>query len=295
MVKAAYGIVIIIFLSLLSPVSPGLKASNSFISKGDSYTWKAVLKAYDISRGQYEYYWTAYHYARILDVKSLSDDILEIRAAYYTIYKDVNKTKYTILDEEDRIHDVKNGNARVRVNITRDKYLIRFSNESWGFKINFPIVPFMVFNVKAGGFLEYFKKNFMIWNISEEESMERGILFDTWDVVIGAKRDVYYVELFYRATDLNFGEQVSAEVLPESSIMEINVEIDKEIGVVLKIRYFWKFVDKMFELLVELTGTNKFARNTFIYTLIAVFIGIAALGGAYRFYKKKARKRLIRI
>lgn len=295
MARVAYAIISILLLNISAFLAVGVNSDSNFIAKGDYYLWKASLKAYDISKGRYEYYWTAAHYVKILDVKSISGDNQEIRLAYYTLYEDVNKTKYSTLDTEDRIHDTKNGNAKVVVNTTKDKYLVKFANETWGFKINFPIVPFMIFNVKSEGFLEYFKRNFMIWNISEEEFMERGILFDTWDIIIGSKRDVYYVELFYRATDLNFGEYVGAGALPESSIVEANIEIDKKVGIVLKIRYFLKFADKMFELLVELTNTNKFAKNVFIYTLIIAIGGIIAFVFVFRFYRKKARRRLIRI
>ena len=293
----AMGIVLLLTFATICCGGIGLVAGDlDVLNEKTSYTWSCYLKVYDPARHEYVLYWTATQYLKILEIES-KDSIVDLRVAYSTQYDVINIAKYTDIDTENRTVSHRDGNYKASFNLSENKYVFEFVKESWGFKIDFPISPFTIFNVKEEGFEEFFYNTYILWHLSENETMDRGLFFDTWDIILGSRRRVYYVELYYSVVDLNLGEEIGSEGLPKTGILEMNAEIDQVMGIVIKLRYFWKFADKMFEIILELVDTNSkyFIKNSFIYLLVALFFALIVLGAAIRMIKARRRKRLIRI
>jgi len=286
------GILILIFVFQL--VVPILSEGSSYpaIEEGAFYKWIAFLRVYDPSVGKYEKYWEAMHYLRILNLEEINDVTLKIRVAYSTIYEKVFNSKYTTEDTTDRTVNHRCGSMVFTLQTMVNKYEYVFAEENWGFGLRFPFHPFMFFNVKEHGFKQYFESNYIIGPVAGE-IMERGVLFETWDIIMGTKRDVYYAEIYLRTLDMNVSEHGTS--VSESSITETNVEIDKQLGIILKIRYFIDFADKMFELIIELADTNMFIKHKFTITMISFIIGLIIIWAVIRYYRGIKRRRLIRI
>ena len=261
----------------------------SGLSKGAIYTWDAELKVLDPSTGTYSHYWSARHFMHIVESKK-SGDTLTVRMAYSTYYMDVVKLRYAKSDKSDRIANHRYGSLKRTYDLTTEKYVFILEKERWGFYIDFPFSPFMVFAVQERGFRMFLEGEYTKGYVSGMY-MDRGILFDTWDIVLGTRRKVYYLEIYYSCMDLNLNETE----LGEMSVLEVNVEIDKELGIVLRLRYFWRLADKMFELMVELSDTNMFMKHRFTMTIVSLFIVLISIWVIVRYYKERRRRRIIRI
>jgi len=259
------------------------------LRSGSYYKWKCTLQVLDRAKGTYVFYWTAIHYMKIIGTQKTSDKI-DVKVAYATWYVDVNNSRYTREDAEDRIANRAYGSLKRSYRVTKRFYMMSFLNETWGFKMMFPFSPFMVFNPKARGFKMFLERHYTRGYV-KGMYMERGVMFETWDLIEGTKRDVYYMEIYYYTLDLNINETA----IDESSIMEVNVEIDKELGIVLKLRYFWGFANNMFELVMQIVDTNMFLKHQFTMMVISIIVALIIIGLVVRYYKERRRRRLIRI
>jgi len=268
------------------------KSGYSAVVEGAFYKWSAKLRVYDPSVGTYEDYWKAEHYLRILKLEEKGDNVIRLKVAYSTIYKTVFVSRYTTRDTVDRTVSSKHGSVWYELDLEKEKYQFSVADEHWGFGLKFPFTPFTIFNVEEHGFKQFFENTYIVGPVAGE-IMERGVLFETWDIIMGTKRDVYYAEIYFRTLDMNISE--SKEAVTQSSITETNIEVDKQVGIVLKVRYFIDFADKMFEVLVSLTDTNMLPKHRFTMLILSLFIAAICIWIIIRYYRGLRRKRLIRI
>ena len=259
------------------------------LKEGAYYVWRAKLQVFDPSIGEFRFYWSADHFLKIFKAEK-SENILKTKVAFSTRYVEINSSRYTDYDTGDRTINHRNGGLMASYDLSINRYVILFVKENWGFLMDFPFSPYAIYNTKARGFKQFLESEYIVGPIAGMV-MKRGILFETWDIVLGTRREVYYMEIYFRTLDLNINETA----IDKNSITEANIEIDKELGVVLSLRYFWTFADKQFEITVDLSDTNMFGKHRFTMTVISVIAALVIIGLAIRHYRSIQRKKLIRI
>jgi len=260
-----------------------LFAKQSF--NGKYFVWRGGLRI--ISAGKYITYWKVMHRMEIKEY-SLEGDKVNIVAHCVTEFSSVQEYRERVQDFD--------GDVEVSIDVQRPLYYIR--NESWGFQIGFPFNPFMLVNIEYDNIKEKLKELFVEGGIlGEKQDRYRGyfggLLFDTWNIELGTYRDVYYVDLYYQTLIFNKGE--SSGVLPDSSVLEMNIRIDKELGIILGIRYFWFFDDYYHELIIDIVDTNAFPKGSFYMLLALIIIGIIAVFLIIRRWRMKKRLKFIRV
>ena len=281
--------IILIFLPQIMQVNSETIPS---LKKGMYVRWSVELKVLDRSKGQTEHYWSAENYMKILDMNQ-TGELMTIIYAYYTRFYDVVVGKYSSQEKTPRIMEgmhINNGSA-IATFSGGETYEYLFHKETWMFKIDFPFTPYAIFNTKKEDFLDWFNETYLIRTVAGKRR-QCGILFETWDIVLGSRRYIYYAEIYYLVSEINLGEPE----IPETSILEINVGIDKSVGIITRLRYFWQYsTNLMFELILSIQDTNIFRKATFTIGLFVAFISLIVLYAAYRIYRKRRRLKKIRI
>ena len=260
-----------------------LFAKQSF--NGKYFVWRGKLRI--ISAGKYITYWKVMHRMEIKEY-SLEGDKIHIVAHCVTEFSNVQEYRERIQDFD--------GDVEVSIDAQRPLYYIR--NESWGFQIAFPFTPFMLVNTEYDNIKEKLKELFVDGGIlgrnrDRYRGYFGGILFDTWNIELGTYRGVYYVDLYYQAAIFNKGEP--SGLLPASSVLEMNIRIDKELGIILGIRYFWFFGDYYHELIIDIVDTNVFLKWSFYMILALIIVGIIVVFLIIRRWQMKKRLKLIRV
>ena len=269
-------------LPYMYPVSAEKNLSNKY------FMWKGELKL--LSTGQYITYWKVTHKLVIIKYTE-SDNKIEVDARCETNFSQVAFYGDRV---KDHIVDV------IRtVNSTTP--IIYLYNETWGFYMSFLFSPFMIINPRSGHIEDELKSLFIEGYILGSKRNKYvgyfgGLFFKTWNVQLGTYRDVYYMETYYQAAILNRGEPNDPKTgISNSSVMEINVRIDRELGIVLGLRFFWYYRQNYHEIKIEITDTNAFPKGQFYLTLFGIIAIVMVAILAVRYWQVRRRRRLIRV
>lgn len=121
--------------------------------------------------------------------------------------------------------------------------------------------------------------------VYQERILERPPIYkSSWDIILGSYRRIIYMEI-YTAKWLIIGDN--------QYLTELDISIDESLGIVTKMRLYYAKTGVSYELKMELSDTNMFAKNTFMLTIgsiIAIIIIISVV--IYRFREKIFRKKI---
>ncbi|MCR8463025.1 MAG: hypothetical protein QXH55_02625 [Candidatus Korarchaeota archaeon] len=286
--------VTIIFLLLLA-LSPTGSMCESVLFKPDSYfEWSIALwrylKGVQVGiRALKELLWEGSLRLEIITVKPLDGKFM-LEYKYVMNYTHVVKSKYTAQDTSDRIQQGIGESSYATVEFSSTDYRYLLGNLKWGFNASFPVTPLLFLNSPRSGFTVWLK-DFMTIQFGLVKK-ECGIIYSSWDIVLGTYRDVYYVEMFLPAKYLNTTENI----VVEASMVEIDFTIDKEYGFVGYLRIYWEYsATESFEILARITDTKIIPHNIFYYTVASVIAAMIAIAYTYKFYRGKRRLRLVRV
>lgn len=291
-------IVVLVISILLMSVAVNGAYSASLIFKGNTYfKWHIELKAFERALGGkqqagFETYWTGELSLEVKSVEKISDSEYKITYDFFMKYIDVIRQRYTSKDTWDRIAEGVGENAtNEQMVVNSDGYDYRLGNLTWGFNFYFLVTPLVFFNPHHGDFKSWLEENYLTQQIGAFKRVS-GLIYESWDITLGTKRDVYYVEIFLIAARYDLGEPVDQS----GSVVEFDFTFDKEYGFISNMRVFWEYSqDVSFEIRVRLMDTNIIPRNIFYYTLLAVVLIVIALIAIYRYYRKKKHIKLVRI
>lgn len=211
---------------------------------------------------------------------------------HYTMnYTRVINQTYTAADEVPRVHQGMIENLSASIGTSGVEYIYRLGELKWGFKATFRITPLVFFNVLRKDLVNWLIYNFSMIKLGEI-SKPCSIVYDSWDIILGTYRRVYYMEMFLPASYLNTTEPISVG----ASMAEFDFTIDKEYGFIGYLRIYWEYSSyESFEIIAKITDTNLFHHNMFYYTIIMILVILVVAAFTYKRYREKRRLRLIRI
>jgi len=281
--KFLVGMFIII---LLAPQVDFICAKENLNNK--YFVWKGELKL--LSAGLYITYWKVTHRMEVKEY-TVTDSNIRVEASCSTNFSEVSFYKDRV-----RSHTVD-----VMRSVTVSSPIVYLVNESWGFNMSFLFSPFMIINAMSGDIKsklqELFVDGYVLGSKRDRcEGYFGGLFFDTWNIELGTYRDVYYMELYYQAAILNRGEPLDPKTgLSNSSVLEINVRIDKSLGIIWGLRFFWYFRQNYHEIKIEIVDTNAIPKGMFYLTLVAIIVAIIVVIIMIRYWRVRRRRRLIRV
>ena len=279
-------LVVLSIIILLAPQVGFICAKQNLNNK--YFVWKGELKL--LSAGLYITYWKVTHRMEIKEY-SVTDGNIRIEAFCSTNFSEVKFYG-------DR---VKSHTVDVARSISASNPIVYLVNESWGFNMSFLFSPFMIINVMSGNIKsklqELFIDGYVLGNRRDRyRGYFGGLFFDTWNIELGTYRNVYYMELYYQAAILNRGEPLDPKTgLSNSSVLEINVRIDKSLGIIWGLRFFWYFRQNYHEIKIEIVDTNAIPKGMFYLTLVAIIVAIIVVIIIIRYWRVRRRRRLIRV
>lgn len=294
---ASVAIVSILILSSMI-LSTGISCETAVFKPNSYYKWLVELWAYPkglIQQGGAGIYkkiiWRGILYLEITSIEQSGESYL-LSYKYLMNYTYVKSSKYTKEDAKARIQEgVGESLLNGSLSISSDNYDYRLGTLNWGFNISFLVTPLIFFNPSKKGFIEWFKENYMKLRLGVIERVS-GIVYESWDLILGTYREVYYIEIFVPAANLRPREPISVN----ASILEFDTTIDRELGFIGYLRIYWEYSeDVSFEIIAKIIDTNVIPHNIFYYTIATIIVVIIVAVFAYKYYRRKKRLRLIRV
>lgn len=289
------GILVIVLLLLPIIFISAESICKSLLFKPNSYfEWKITLwkipKAKETTAAVSRYVLWEGHLRLNISVEPLGGGF-KLRYDCNMNYTRVISQTYTALDDSPRVYQGMIESASASVVISGAEYIYRLSELKWGFRASFSIIPVTFFNVLKEDFVNWLINNFSVIKIGEIQK-SCAIVYDSWDIVLGTYRRVYYAEMFLPARYLNTTEPISVD----ASMAEFDFTIDKEYGFIGYLRIYWEYsTNESFEIIAKIINTNLFHHNVFYYTVITVLVVLIATAFVYKRYREKRRLRLIRV
>ena len=207
---------------------------------------------------------------RINDV-SKSDTISYSASVYFKVVDQRYEYKGQTLEQQ----------LDVEGEFSSDELFYKLAQVNWTHMIHFnpPIDVLTVFAVHDMKRLI----NYWEYDVVEEHYLERQpILKVSWDIVLGAYRRIIYMEIY-----------TAKWLVVEGSnyLTELDVSIDVSLGIVTKMRLFYALAGVSYELRLQLSDTNMFAKNTFIFALLGAIGAIIIISAVFYKIRSKSRRR----
>ena len=190
--------------------------------------------------------------------------------------------------------DIKVENSQFNAGVAADDLYVRLFNLPWGdinatyakdivdvpFADNITIDPAVIFNVDGWGTLVNFFED-EVWKDELGRVIGMTIVKESWDIILGTKRDILYVEFY--VTNWYYIQNLPA-------IVECTFGIDKKLGVITSERISWSEggIDHVIE--INIQNTNAFPRNQLWLTIGIIFIGIVVAVIGYTLYKRRKKE-----
>ncbi|MHA1617290.1 MAG: hypothetical protein ACTSX9_08310 [Candidatus Njordarchaeales archaeon] len=234
---------VIIVSIMISTTVVGVKAQTLGVRSGYYFHWKGSLiitgtKVWDIDEE--------------MEILSYEDS-----GEYIKVAANVSHVIFDISKEVERVRNVTVVSKEVPKAGLVD--LVLFNPEYPAYGLNgLPLSVFTLFNVKN---LEEVR-NFVEQGLTEVP----GIVYESWDIIMGTVRYVIYAELYTG----------KAEYV-EGAIMEFIVTIDKSLGVVLNLRASWYYYGTRYVLSISLKDTNAIPKHRLTLAVTGVIVAIVVI------------------
>ena len=258
--KTKSGLIVLAFILILASPAliKGIAAQHSIITSGyivwDGYVEATGAKIYSVRESMWLSHKTSPNGTLILSAHIVRE-VLDIRKSPPV---PIIKENFTV---DKTLNDIRN-------------YTLVFYNPDYKLPglVSLLISPYSLFDVsnleKLGKYLER--------GLTEVP----GIIYDSWDIVFGTLRYVFYVELY--TANKNYTSE---------SILECIATIDKALGIVLNLRFSWYVRGSPFVLSLSISDTNLIPKHRLTITIVGIIAAIIAITYVVKRVRRKKRRR----